>query len=158
MITFKTVVDVEEVNGAAVQDFMLNCTDEQYKRWWPGTHRSFHTTRRYPGGVGNQVYFDEYVGRYRLKFHAVVAENLPGRKIAWQMKAGVRLPGWLVMEFEDRPGGVRIIHSVCIGYEGIGRALDPLLRLFFPERFEEELNRHAQTEFPRLGERLRIDS
>jgi uncharacterized protein YndB with AHSA1/START domain len=154
MITFKTDVNVQGVSAKQITDFMLNCTDADYQNWWPGTHLTFHTIQRVPGEVGNRVYFDEFVGKHRLKFQAVITDYVPGKKLVWQMKAGIHLPGWLVMEMADRPGGVKITHSVCIGFGGVGQVLDPLLRLYFSDQYEAALNQHAQTEFPLLGEIL----
>lgn len=153
-ISMKTEVHVQGISGGSILDFMLRCTDEEYRRWWPGTHLAFHTIERRPGNLGNLVYFDEYVGRYRLKFSGVVSEIVPGKKVVWQMKRIVKLPGWLALEFEDVPGGVRIVHMVSIGFGGPGRFLDPVLKRLFSSRFEKELAEHAQTEFKRLVEIL----
>lgn len=85
------------LNGREVTDFMLNCDDASYQAWWPGVHLQFHTVRRVTGDVGNAVYMDEYVGRFRLKFHAVVTAAIPGKEITWQFIRGVRLPGKLIL-------------------------------------------------------------
>ena len=154
MITLQSKVDVDGISAEALSDFMLNCTDADYQRWWPGTHLAFHTIKRFPGYIGNRVRFDEYVGRRRLKFDAVVTVAEPGRRIVWQMKWLFRLPAWLILEFEPRPGGVRLIHTLQAGYAGIGRILDPLLRLYLSHQFERELDRHAHAEFPKLGDLL----
>ena len=95
----QTEVSVKGVSGQDVADFMLNCTDEDYQRWWKGTHLAFHTIKRYPDHLGNLVCFDEYVGERRLKFRGVITENIPGKKLVWQMKKIVRLPGWLALDF-----------------------------------------------------------
>jgi hypothetical protein len=155
MIVFKTKVDVKGVSGQEVTEFMLNCTDADYQRWWPGTHLVFHTRKRTANNIGNLVYFDEYVGKHRLKFDGVVTDIIPGKRIIWQVKKGVPLPGWLAMEIENGPEGAMITHSVLVGYGRMGRMLDPFLRLYFNDEYERTLNEHAQTEFPMLGERLR---
>ena len=36
MLSFKTAVDVHNTTPQAILDFILNCTDEDYQRWWPG--------------------------------------------------------------------------------------------------------------------------
>ena len=75
MITIATQVDVHGLTGQQIYDFLLECTDADYQRWWPGTHLAYHITRRCPDHVGSVVYFDEYVGRYRLNFEAVVKDS-----------------------------------------------------------------------------------
>jgi hypothetical protein len=130
---------------------MLNCTDEDYQGWWEGKHLAFHTTRRYPGDLGNLVYFDEYVGRHRLRLRGRVVKIVPGKEIVWQMIKVVRLPAWLCLEFQDSDEGVRITHTITAGFGGVGRLVDPILRLYFSDDFEKEMNQHAQTEFTKLG-------
>ncbi len=154
MIVLKSEVIVDSLSAAAISKFMLHCTDTDYRRWWPGTHLAFHTVKRFPGDLGNLVHFDEYVGRRRLKFDAVVTALEPARRIVWQMKRLIWLPAWLILEFEPRPGGVRIVHTLKVGLGGAGQIFDPLLRLYLSREFEWELDRHAHVEFPRLKEIL----
>lgn len=154
MITMKTKVNVKGITGKAISEFMLNCTDEDYQRWWKGVHLAFHTIRRYPNDVGNLVYFDEFVGNHRLRFKAEVVEIIPDKKIVWQMKKGVKLPGWLILVFEDRDGGVEINHTLAIGFNGVGSILDPLLKVYFSDDFEKKQSEHAHIEFHKLASLL----
>ena len=154
MITLKTEVAVQGITAQQVIDFMLNCTDEEYQRWWPGTHLAFHTIQRQLRDLRNLVYFDEYVGKRRLKFHGTITELVPGKRIVWQMIKFIKLPAWLCLDCEDGPDGVTITHTMLIGFTKIGRLLDPLLALYINKGFEKELDQHAQFEFHRLGEIL----
>jgi hypothetical protein len=154
MIIMKTKVNVKGITGKAISEFLLNCTDEDYQRWWKGTHLSFHTIKRYPNNLSNLVYFDEHVGKYRLKFKGVVTEIIPAKKLVWQIKKVVKLPGWLTLEFEDSNDGVRIIHTIAIGFNGIGRIFDPILKVYFSDEFEKEMDKHAQIEFNKLADIL----
>ena len=130
---------------------MLNCTDEDYQRWWPGEHLAFHTLKRYPGDIGNLVNFDEYVGNHRIKFQGIVTEVIPGARVVWQMKMMVKLPAWLILECVDTFEGVKVTHTLNAGFPGAGKILDPLLRLFLSRNFEKDLELHAKTEFPKLA-------
>jgi len=154
MITLKTEVTVQGITAKQVTDFMLNCTDAEYQRWWPDTHLAFHTIKRRPRDFGNLVYFDEYVGKRRLKFHGMITEMVPGKRIVWQMIKGFKLPAWVCLDVEDRLDGVTITHTMLIGFTKIGKLLDPLLKLYINKNFEKELDQHALFEFPRLGEIL----
>jgi hypothetical protein len=151
MITFKTEVMVFGVAGRDILKFMLHCTDTDYQKWWPGTHFAFHTKKRTPNNIGNQVYFDELVGERRLKFDGIVTTVISGKRIVWQLKKILKLPAWLTLDMEDVPGGVRILHTLAVGYQGIGWLLDPLLRLFMTARFESQLSNHTRIEFPALA-------
>ena len=151
MITMTTKVNVKGVTGKSISEFMLNCTDEDYQRWWKGIHLSFHTIKRYPDNIGNLVFFDELVGKYRLKFTGKVIEVIPGKKLVWQMISGVKLPGWLTLVFEGNKDGVEITHTIKIGFNGAGRILDPLLKAYFSDDFKKELNEHTQIEFHKLA-------
>jgi hypothetical protein len=154
MILMRTEVEVGGISGRTISDFMLNCTDEGYQNWWPGTHLAFHTTNRFPNDLGNLVYFDEYLGSRRLKFEAVVIRIIPGKEIVWQMKKVLRWPAWLVLEFRDSGKGVVIAHTLKVGFGGIGKLLDPLLRLYLTKGFEKDLEKHAHIEFTKLSESL----
>jgi hypothetical protein len=154
MIEMRTEVRVGGTSGSSISDFLLSCTDDDYQHWWPGTHIENHTTRRFPGNVGNLMYFDEYVGKRRLKFEGVVVKCIPGKEIVWQMKKVVRLPARLVLEFDDDDEGVVITHTIRAGFTGLGKLLDPLLRLYLTRGFEKDLEEHAHLEFPKLAEIL----
>ena len=143
------------LNGREVTDFMLNCDDASYQAWWPGVHLQFHTVRRVTGDVGNAVYMDEYVGRFRLKFHAVVTAAIPGKEITWQFIRGVRLPGKLILRLEDQAEGVAISHVVEVGFRGPGRVFDAVLRFWLTREFADALDEHVRTEFPKLRDLLR---
>ena len=152
MLAMRTEVKVSGISGKNVSDFMLNCTDEAYQNWWPGVHLAFHTKKRFPNNLGNLVYFDEFVGERHLKFEGVVVNTIPGKQIVWQMKKGIRLPAWLVLELaEIEDDGVLITHTIKVGFGKIGKLLDPFLRLYFTKGFEKDLEEHAQIEFTKLA-------
>ncbi len=98
---------------------------------WPGTHLAFHTKERFPNDIGNLVYFDEYVGRRRLKFESVVTKNAPGRTIVWQMKKIVKLPVWLSLTLEDKGEGLAITHEIKAGFAGGGQAVRSIPEILF---------------------------
>jgi len=112
MLSMKTEVKVSGISGKNVSDFMLNCTDEVYQNWWPGVHLAFYTKRRFHNNLGNLVYFDEFVGKRRLTFEGIVVKYIPGKQIAWQLKKGLRLPAWLLLEFVEVDKGVLITHTI----------------------------------------------
>lgn len=154
MIVLQTRINVKGISGNDICGFMLHCTDEDYQQWWSGTHLAFHTIKRYPDHLGNVVLFDEFVGKQRLRFEGVVTDMIPAKKLVWQLRKVVRLPAWLSLDLEDNPDGVEITHTLSIGFNGAGKILDPLLRMFMPKEFDRELEEHAQTEFRKLAEFL----
>ncbi|HEX9230110.1 MAG TPA: hypothetical protein VF885_26210 [Arthrobacter sp.] len=52
MLVIESKVDVAGLTGREVTDFMVACTDEQYRNWWPGTHLQLHALGRTTGGGG----------------------------------------------------------------------------------------------------------
>ena len=70
------------------------------------------------------------------------------------MKKGVRLPAWLTIEVVDGADGVVITHAVTAGWGGVGRILDPLLRLYLSSDFAAAMDKHVHTEFPLIRDRL----
>jgi hypothetical protein len=155
MVVLHTRVFVKVITGKQVTDFFVNCTDSDYQKWWEGTHLEFHTVQRTTDVIGSLVYFDEYVGKHRLKFKGRITGYVAGKRLEYRLAKGLLMPAWLVLELEDRPDGVVIVHTVKAGYQGMGKMLDPLIRLYLSSEFEEALNKHADTEFSRLGDLLR---
>ncbi len=81
----------------------------------------------------------------------IVTEAEPGKKLIWQMKKLIRLPIWLVLEFEDDKEGVEITHTIKAGWEGIGRIFDSIFKIYFSDEFTKMMDEHAKIEFPKLG-------
>ncbi|MCF7921129.1 MAG: hypothetical protein K9M55_00360 [Candidatus Marinimicrobia bacterium] len=151
MIEFKTTVSVAGITAHQVYDFMLNCNDADYQKWWPGTHFAFHTRLHKPGGLGNVVYFDESVGPQRIKSKAVVVEAVKAQKLVWQLKKGLKLPVWIELSLEDDAAGVGVLHIMKAGFPGRGSMFDIFFRLILNHHFERELNEHVRTEFSLMG-------
>ena len=155
MQTLRTEIRVDRIAGREIFDFLANPDDDSYRAWWPGTHFELHAIERAEDHVGDVLYMDEFVGERRLRGHAVVTEAIPGKRLVWQFKKGIKLPAWLDLEFSDYEGGVAISHTVRAGFSGGGRVLDPLLRLYLSRRFANDLDDHVRTEFPLLRDLLR---
>ena len=100
--------------------------------------------------LGNVVFMDEWLTnssgkRHRLTFHAVVKAADRPYKITWQMrKAGLQLPAFVTLKLQDSPEGVSLKHELCIGLDGIGKILDPFIRLYFNESFQTALDEHCK--------------
>ena len=155
MIYMESAVFVKGLSGEDVFDFLLNATDESYRRWWPGTHLHLHALKRGKNHVGDVFYMDEYIGARRVRMTGVVVDAERGRRIVWQFQRwGMRLPARLTLELVDRDGGVALRHTIRVGFVGPGRVLDPLFRLYFSERFARDMDEHARTEFPMLRDLL----
>jgi hypothetical protein len=150
VLTLRTEVEVQGVTARAIYDFLINCTTEEYQKWWKGTHLKYETLKRYPDNVGNVVFMDEYVGKHRLTMKAVILRAIPGSEIVLQMKKGVRLPVWLSLSFEEGQNGVKVIHEITAGFTGVGRVLDGVFRVFLSKDFERAMDEHAKMEFPKL--------
>jgi hypothetical protein len=150
MLTFRTEVEVEGVTSKAIHDFLINCATEEYQKWWKGTPLRYDTLKRYPDNVGNVVFMGEYIGEHRLIMKAVILRAIPGSEIVLQMKKGVRLPVRLSLSFEEGQNGVKVIHEITVGFNGIGRVLDAVFRVFLSKDFERAMDEHAKTEFPEL--------
>ena len=150
MVIFKTEVDVEGLTGNAIYDFFINCTAEEYQKWWEGTHLIYRTLKRYPDDFGNVVLMDEYIGIYRVTLNAVVSRAISGVEIVWQMKKIVKMPAWVSISFEERKNGVKVIHKITAGFKGIGKIFDVIFKIFLSRDFEKAMDEHAKTEFLKL--------
>ncbi len=155
MIEYTTTIEIKDITSKKIIDFMITCTDAEYNNWWPGTHISFHELDHKPDIIGSSVYFDEFVGRIRLKFHAIISDYIPDKLIAWQMKKLILLPAKLILQAEQKNNDVILKHSLLIGFKGILSMLDPIIKVFIPKNLEAELNEHARHEFGILPEMLK---
>ena len=153
MIEIRTVTHVAGLKGIEVTTFLLHPTDVEYRMWWKGTHLQFHPVTGSPGS-GSTFYMDEYIGGRRVRLTAILLESVPGRSITWQLKKIIKLPAWLLLELEDDDDGVTITHSIRAGFAGVGRILDPLLRLYFSKNFTRAMDEHVKIEFPKLRDML----
>jgi hypothetical protein len=97
---------------------------------------------------------DEFVGDRRIHMNGIIVEAIPGKRIVWQLKKGVRLPSWLRLDLVDDGAGVSITHTIQAGFSGPGRILDPLLRIYFSKKFAAAMDAHVRTEFPKLRDML----
>lgn len=154
MLVMQSLVNISGISGKDVFDFMLDCSDEDYQKWWPGVHLAFHTKKYRPGNQGNLVYFDEYIGKHRFSFHGILEEIVPDKKLVWRMLKLIKLPCWLSLDLEDTELGVRITHSLTVGFNNWGLGLDPFIKIFFSKQFKRELEEHAKIEFNKLAKML----
>lgn len=154
MIAIRTEIFVGGITGREVFDFLLGATDGDYRRWWPGTHLHLQALERHEGHIGDVFYMDEYVGGRRVRMKGVVAEAERGRRIVWHLKQWIPLPVRLTLELADRDGGVALRHTIRAGFDGPGRVLDPLFRVYFSPRFAAAMDEHVRTEFPMLRDLL----
>lgn len=148
---------VDGLTGREITDFLLDCDDETYQAWWPGTHLELHVIKPGPGDdhVGDVVLMDEYIGSRRVRLVGEVIEAVPGERIVWQFRVGgLRLPARLMLELTVHEGGVRLRHSITAGWSGRGRVLDPLWRLYFSKSFAGAMDRRVHTEFPLMRDLL----
>lgn len=155
MVTLKTVVNVKGITSKEIYEYMLSLDDEKYQKWWKGTHLVCHTVKKYPGDIGNVVYADEFVGKYRLKGYMIIKKLVPYSEMVFQIKKTVKLPAWFIMRFEDHKDGTNLTHILEAGGNGIWRIFDPLIRLYLNDEFEKNLNAHAHEEFPMLAGMLK---
>jgi len=159
MIIHTVELVVPNARAEQFYDFMINPTDERYSAWWPGEHLQFHIVKRgAENHLGDVVFIDEHLGKnHRLVFYAVVTVAGRPNKITWQMKkAGIRLPAFVTLGLHDSPDGVMLKHELRIGYSGLGRILDPFIRLYFNKSFQNALDDHCKIEWYYLARLLRI--
>ncbi|MCI0721283.1 MAG: hypothetical protein L0338_20265 [Acidobacteria bacterium] len=154
MITLRTRTHVDGLTGEQVYGFLMNATDREYQEWWLGVHLQLVTLKRCPNNVGKIVYMDEFIGEYRVKMTGVVVEAILGKKLVWQLKKGVRLPVRLSLKLDDDEAGVFITHTIRVGFEGLGSALDMAFRMYFSGKFAAAMDEHVKAEFPKLRDML----
>jgi hypothetical protein len=159
-ILIKHIVEVTVPNATAEQfyDFMIESCDQRYSEWWPGEHLHFHIIKNNRSNhLGDTVFMDEYLGKeHHLTFFALVRIANRPNKILWQMKKlRIRLPAFVEIEWNDSDDGVEVKHELRLGFSGIGKILDPFIRLYFNQSFQQALRDHCEIEWFRLAEYLK---
>ena len=114
-------------------------------------HIKFHTLKHSNKVLGNKVYFDEYVGKKRLKFKAIISDYQPNYCIEYQMIKGVKLPIWLRMEFTQQGSEIEVMHAIKVGFSGWFKSVNYLISPFITKKFVMDLENHAEEEFNRLS-------
>jgi hypothetical protein len=155
MITIQSTTHVQGITAREIVDFLLNCNDQEYQAWWPGTHLAFHTVKRRCNNLGNLVYMDEWIGRWRVRTMADLVQIGPGNRLVWQLRKLIPLPATLSLELADDSAGVTVLHTIRAGFTGIGSIVDLVIRAFFPNDFAKAMHEHVQTEFSLLAKMIR---
>ncbi len=80
MLTLESEMTVNGLTGREITDFLLDCGDDSYQAWWPGTHLELHVLEHGSGDdhVGDVVLMDEYVGSRRVRMVGEVIEAVAG--------------------------------------------------------------------------------
>ena len=158
MIRHLVELTVQSATASQFYDFMINPVTQRYSEWWPGEHLDFRIVKYgSESHLGDIVFMDEYLGgkNRRLTFRAVVIKADRPNQIIWQMKkVGRRLPAFVSLGLADSPDGVVVKHELRLGYRGIGKALDPFIKLYFNKSFQAALEEHCFIEWPKLAEYL----
>lgn len=156
MLIVESEMIVDGVSGRGITDFLLDCDDDSYRAWWPGTHRQLHVLDRGgPDHVGDVVLMDEYVGSRHLRMTGEVEAAVAGERIVWRLRwRRIALPVRLALTLQQRGHGVHLRHRIVAGWTGPVRLLNPLWRLYFTRSFTGALDRHVHTEFPLLRDLL----
>lgn len=79
MFTFQTKMHVTDFSAKTITDFLLNPSDEAYNRWWKGVHLEYHRVKTDSNHIGDVIYMDEFIGKYRMRVQAVVMNAIPGK-------------------------------------------------------------------------------
>ena len=157
MIIHTVELIVSNATAKLFYDFMINPTDERYSQWWQGEHLQFHIVKHgNENHLGDIVYMDEYLGKnHRLTFNAVVIKANHPNVIEWQMMKGkLNLPAFVELDLRDYSEGVKLKHELKIGYSGIGKLLNPFIRIYFNKSFQKSLEEHCKIEWFKLAEYL----
>ena len=138
--------------------FMINPPPNVYDKWLPDEHYKFHLIKKgKEEPTGNFFYFDQNIGlKHRMKFHAtLVVVERPFRIVFQMRKFGINLPGFLELNFEDTADGLVLTEQIRIGFKGIGKILDPFIRIVYSKRFFVEMDAHHKREWVSLAVCLR---
>jgi hypothetical protein len=144
-------------NATQFFEFMINATPEIYEHWLRDEHHKFHVVKRSKTTpVGDILFFDQHISpKHRLKFYAITKiADKPGRVMFQMRKYSLNIPGFLELQFTDTSDGLSLVEILRIGFNGIGKVLDPFIRIVFNQSFFQALDEHHKREWSNLAEVL----
>lgn len=155
-------VDVK-VKGLSAKDammFLIDCNDEMYSKSWPGVHIQKHRTKQGgPDHIGDVVYAFEHVGKGSLEVTMEVTKFTPYSYLEFRCKAGwigSLIPIIFYAEAEELPGDIlHFKNTFKVGWNGIGKIFDPIIRLNFSEEFLAALHHHVSIEWQMISDSLK---
>ena len=71
------------------------------------------------------------------------------------MKDKIKFPAFVKLELRDCEEGLKRKHELRIGYKGLGKLLDPFIRLYFSKSFQDSLDNHCRFEWVKLAEYMK---
>ena len=157
MITYILNSKLPNAKADEFYNFMINAPAEVYANWLPEEHYEFYVAKRSKESpVGDIVYFDQNIGgKYRMKFHAIIKEaNQPNRIVFQMRKFGLNLPGYLELDFTDTTEGLFLTETLRIGLNGLGKILDPFIKIVYGKKFYLEFKEHHKREWQNLSDIL----
>lgn len=160
MFTLETRAHVAGLSARAAYDFLVLPPSRGFQDWWPGTHLLTKVLRRgvaadgKPSDLGSRIYMEQMIGPFHVCETADIVEAIPGRRFTRQVIIGLRLPIFITFDLVEEAGGTTITHTICAGWRGIRRVLDPLFRLYFTRAFAAALDEHLRTEYELLRDVL----
>jgi hypothetical protein len=131
-------------------NFMINAPQDVYANWLPDEHYEYHVVKRSSQSpVGDLFYFDQNIGKkYRMKFNAVIINAKNPNNIVFQMrKCGIKIPGYLELNFSENNEGLQLTEILRIGFNGIGLIFDPFIKLIYGKRFYNVFKEHHKREW-----------
>jgi hypothetical protein len=140
---------------------MINPPPETYAHWLPEEHHKFHVVKHSNNPpVGDLIYFDQHISpKHRLTFYAVTRNADKPSHVLYQMRRfGINLPGYLELQFRDSAEGLRLDETIRVGFNGVGKILDPFLKLYFSKSFFTAMNEHHKREWTNLAKIIREEN
>ena len=91
----------------------------------------------------------------RVSFFGVVLRKRHSVKLkGWAKNINIRIPMIMELELYTTDEGALAKHKLCFGYLGIGRLLNPLIKLYCNKSFCKGFKEHCEMEWLKLAERL----
>jgi hypothetical protein len=158
MVTYTLTSNLPNAKSSDFYNFMINAPQDVYVNWLPEEHYEYHVVKRSSQSpVGDLFYFDQNIGKkYRMKFNAVIIRAKKPNNIVFQMrKYGIKIPGYLQLDFSDNNEGLQLTEILRIGFNGFGKILDPFIKLIYGKRFYNVFKEHHKREWQNLSEILK---
>jgi hypothetical protein len=153
MLTHRVNIKLKGVTIDSVYNFMCSLNLEKYQQWH-FEHNDFKMIKGRINKAGSILFFDEYVGKLRVRYRWKVFKIKDKRRIV--LKAIHIIPVFLDISLSSVYNGLIVIHELRFGFKSPAfKPIDWLIETFiFTGKVQNEMKRHVIEEFKMLEEIL----
>jgi hypothetical protein len=143
-------------NPLEIFDWFLSLNQDEYVKWHPA-HKTCKQLND-EEGVGKLILLEEQFNGFKASYRwKVVEAAVIESEMAIVLRAKSLVPLWMVFEGKKEEDGTRVALGLYVGFSGIGRIFDFIIKLAFRKSKVEAVRKHLREELGNLEETLKAN-